>query len=151
MKKIVFIIFGILLYSCCKEDIPPSNPLIGQWNIFRVDSGSGLDNPKKWFHFIRQLEYTGSFEFKNDSTGYLTGSIKNITDNESRFIQAYDTTYLPSIWIPFAFLNGEAFAMLDTIDSDTLSFYFPDYLLDPHVFGVIYYYHIQLVKKSSIK
>ncbi|TSA37401.1 MAG: hypothetical protein D4R64_05775 [Porphyromonadaceae bacterium] len=151
MKKIVFIIFGILFYSCCKEEIPTSNPLIGQWNIFRVDSGYSPSIPKEWFHFIRQLEYTGSFEFKNDSTGYLTGSIINITDNESKFIWAYDTTYLPSIWIPFAFLSGESLAMIDTINSDTLVLYFPDFIFQPNVLGINYYYHIQLVKKSSIK
>lgn len=125
--------------------------MVGQWNIFQVDSGYSPSNPKKWFNLIRQLEYTGSFVFKEDSTGYLIGSITNITENQHKFIWAFDTTYAKYTWIPFAFLSGTAFAMLDTLYSDTLSFYFPDFIFQPDILGINYYYHIQLVKQNSLK
>jgi hypothetical protein len=151
MKKIVFLIFGILLYACCKEDIPPSNPLIGQWNIFRVDSGFGIVNLKKDYRFIKQLDYTGSFDFMDDGYGKLKGSIANITENEENFIWKYDTTYLPNIWLRFAFLSGTTYGMLDTLHADTASFYIRDFVFKPFIVGGGYYYHIQLVKQSSIK
>lgn len=149
MKKLCFLIFGILLYACCKEEIPTSNPLIGQWNIFRVDSGAGLDNPKKHFRFIKQLDYTGSFDFMEDGYGKLKGSIANITENEEKFIWQYDTTYLPNIWLRFAFLSGNTYAMLDTVHADTASFYFHDFIFKPNIVFVVYYYHIQLVKQNA--
>jgi hypothetical protein len=138
MKNLVCFFLGIILVSCYKENVPVINPLIGEWSIFQVDSGSSPFNPKKYFTLIKQLEYSGSIEFKNDSTGYLLGSIANISDNMSKFLWEYDTTYLPNIYIPFAFLSGESLAVMDTLYSDTLKIYFPDFIFLPHLVGIKY-------------
>jgi hypothetical protein len=147
MKRLFGLCILVLLIACCREEVPPtcSNPLIGKWEIFQVDSGYSPSDPVKGFNFIKQLDYKGSFEFLCDSTGRVNGSILEITGNYTMFVWSYETRYLPTTWIPFAFLSGSAEIALEKVNNDTLSFFFPD-ILGPQHLGIIDYYHIQLLK-----
>jgi hypothetical protein len=151
MKKQPFYLLLIfILFSCCKDDIPNPNPIVGDWTVAQVDSGSSPSDPRKWFTSHGLLNYTGTFEFREDSFGCLKGTILNISGNQSKFIWDYDASFPKTKVIDFAFLNGTTFAWVGSVNSDSLDFYFKYYFYQS-MGGVAYYYHIQLVNKSSSK
>jgi hypothetical protein len=147
LKSFFFVcLAGIFLLSCRKDDIPVNNPFVGTWNISWVDSGFAI-NPKNGFRSEGRLDYNGSFVFNRDSTGYLKGSVKNITEQQELFLWSLDLTYPGYEYILFGFLNGSTRAEIDTLMTDTLRFYFMDYNFAPNILGGRYFYHIELVRE----
>lgn len=93
------------------------------------------------------MDYTGSFTFNNDSMGNMMGSIRNITEQQELFIWGLDLTYPGYENILFGFLNGSTVAAIDTLMTDTLRFYFRDYVFAPGNVGARFYYHMELIRQ----
>ncbi|MEA1878033.1 MAG: hypothetical protein U9N86_14350 [Bacteroidota bacterium] len=141
----------LLLFSCCKEEIAPvyDDPLIGSWNIVSVDSFASL-RPMDSSYAVYQgvLDYSGFIQFNNDSTGAFVGTISAISGDQTHFLWKHDTTslYAPYKITRLQFFDGYSSFYYDSIASDTVDFYFLDYISTGTRIGRPDWYHMKTIK-----
>jgi hypothetical protein len=144
----IFLLSLVAILSCSKESLPETNPWVGTWRITKVDSAFTPFN-RFLYNIECPLDYTGSFTFNTDSTGYLKGSITQITEREELFLWHYDTTYPQYPRIYFGFLNGNTESFVVTLSSDTARIVFIDYLYLPGIMGGRWCWPMELVKQRE--
>lgn len=150
-QLIVFCSILLLLFACCKEEIAPvyDDPLIGSWNIVSVDSFASL-RPLDSSYTVNRgiLDYSGYIQFNNDSTGAFVGTISAISGNQNHFLWKHDTTslYAPYKITRLQFFDGYSSFYYDSIASDTVDFFFHDYINSGTIIGRAYWYHMKTTK-----
>lgn len=150
-QLIVFCSILLLLFACCKEEIAPvyDDPLIGSWNIVSVDSFASL-RPLDPSYTVNQgaLDYSGFIQFNNDSTGVFTGTISAILGNQTHFLWKHypNSPYTPFNILELSFFDGYSFINYDSITSDTVDFFFLDYISTGTRIGRPDWYHMKTTK-----
>ena len=144
-RSLFFILFVLLIQGCCKEPIPGGLTLIGTWLVTSIDSTVLLppawDDP--WEFEGYPMVDTGRIEFDRDSSGYLYGPIRKITDGDSSFFWHHDK--LGGL-IDFSFNYGTTIAVIDSLSETYIKLYLRKFLVIYRELYMPTYYRIQMIK-----
>jgi hypothetical protein len=120
--KILLIVF-VLAISCCKEEIPGPNSLVGRWYFTEIDSCAlRLDTV---FRVLKVFPDSGWIEFYKDSTGRFDNPPRFITRGLVNFRWVH---YPERNQIDFNFFNGNTSGVFNLPIGDTTGFFLRDYL-----------------------
>jgi len=141
--KLVLLI--LIFVGCCKEEPPVVvDPLFGDWQIIKADSGLFSVRRSLW-KIEDSINVTGNIVFEKDSTGYFYDLSRSLNKNEDHFLykRGYSHYEVDSQYhmIDIIFRNGTASQSLYEIYSqDSINLYFRYYPpLGGHGEAVPYY------------
>lgn len=143
---ILFCGFILILFGCCKTEIPEVNTLIGKWSAKEVYKVRVVD-PYFRPEIIDTLENQGDIFFDKDSSGNMSFKAQEVVGSEQiDFLWTHNKMVSR---IDFEFYNGEeSFAIIESHKSDSLKLFFRDFLAGANT-GSATYYSIILIKSEK--
>ncbi len=146
VKAAIFVVSIVTLANtCCKEEGPKLNSIIGEWSIERIDSIRSVSGLPFNAFVVSTIPWMGKIEFSDDSSGRFVPVIQYITDTVSEFIWSHNKI---TNQISFDFTNGNTFAFIKSQLSDTLELYLKSYRPNQAI-GVIWFYYFKLAKNQE--
>lgn len=142
MRRIILIFsFLSLLISCCKDEHQDIYPIVGTWEIVKMDSclhpGRGSDP----FIHLSSLDYDGTLNFNQDFSGEINiDGGRVLVESDSTFIWVYDEI---NSFIDLCFDSGTTSAIIASHNELSLEIYFRDYNY-PSSFIIVPYYYLKL-------
>ena len=146
----LIVLFGIL-WGCCKDQtpiiIPPEvDPMVGNWLTVSVDSGMLPVYPNPEFVFFERLDLEGSWSFRDDNSGTISGSIDRLLFSLSDFTWVKNDSIQKLHFI----LNNElTYGLIQKLDADSLCFLFKDWPEYQTYTGSYVYYIIKMSRLDN--
>jgi len=140
--KLIILLFVVI--GCCKEEPPEIiDPIIGTWDIAFIDSGWIPVYKDFMYNPIDTLDLTGTWSFNNDGSGFLDGSIDQLTGGVEYFTWVVNDSLQKLFIISYSDLT---YGIIEKLDGDSLCFYYKDWKFNQVYTGSQIYYNIKLVK-----